>query len=168
MAFTAGSRRDGTNIRITGVKQTILALKAFEPTLYKELNREIKSSLQTVKDRAKGKYPGGNWNVRVNNKNLLGTVVATSAGGGGWTRWGDAPPGVKAAIFEFAGSSTAGETPQSAGLIKSLTARYGTPGRFLWAAWDEVGKSVLSEIEGSVHRAERDLQGRLDAAGEGF
>lgn len=163
----AANNRAGTNIRITGVKQTVRALKEFQPALYKQMNREIRSALQVVKDRARGKYPTGDWAVRVNTKNLLGTVTATARGGAA-PSWANASGGQRAAIFEFAGSRTMGATPQAKGLIESLTRRYGTPGRFLWAAWDESATQVLSEIEGAVKRAERDLQANLDAAGEGF
>lgn len=164
----AAINRASTNIRITGVKQTVRALKDFKPDLYKQLNREIKSSLKIVKDRARGKYPTGEWAVRVNTKNLLGTVTAAARGGGSPKRWSEASGGQRAAIFEFAGSNTMGATPQAKGLIESLNRRYGQPGRFLWAAWDESSSQVLSEIEAAVRRAERDLQASLDSAGEGY
>jgi hypothetical protein len=161
--------RQNTNVQIIGVKETMIALKEFEPALRKKLNKEIRSSLDKVKTRAQTKYPKGDWKVKVTQKNLLGQVVATAGGGNASDqRWGDAPPGIRAAIFEFAGSTTTGATPQAKGLIESLTRRYGQPGRFLWSAWDEVGKSVLTEIEQAVKSAERDLQTKLDQAGERF
>lgn len=163
------AQRVGTNIEIQGVKQTVRALKAFTPAVHRALNKEIKRSLEIVKQRALARYPKGEYNVRVNTKNLLGTVVAASGGaGGGWKRWDDAPGGVRAAIFEFAGSQGDGATPQAQGLIESLSRRYGQPGRFLWAAWDESGKQVLAEIKAAVLRAERDLQATLDLAGEDY
>lgn len=164
----ASASRAGTNIEIRGVKQTIRAMKEFEPALYKRMNREIRGALQQVKDRARAKYPKGDWNVRVNQKNLLGTVVATSGGGSFNKSFGESSGGLRAAVFEFAGSTTSGATPQAKGMIESLTRRYGTPGRFLWAAWDESATSVLDQIESAVKSAERDLQAKLDSAGEGF
>lgn len=155
-----------TAIGVTGIKQTIAALKAFEPELLKSLNKEIRQSMNIVRRAAMAKYPQGGWVVRVNNKKLLGSVGAS--GGKVAGRWGDSSPGVKAAIFEFAGSRTAGATPQAQGLIKTLNARYGSPGRFLWSAWDEVGDQVLLNIRDAVQRAERDLQASLDSAGEGY
>lgn len=158
-----------TNVQIIGVKQTITALRAFEPDLLKAMNKEIRESLKPVRDRAKGKYPNGAWSININQKKILGSIAAASGGVGGLQKtWGESAPGIKAAIFEFAGSTQEGRTPQAAGLIKALTARYGQPGRFLWSAWDELGSGVLSNIEGSVRRAERDLQASLDSVGEGY
>ena len=159
----------GTNVQILGVKETVTALRAFEPSLLKEMNSEIRRSLTPVRERAKGKYPAGVWSININTKKILGSICAASGGAGGLKpRWGDSAGGIKAAIFEFAGSTTQGATPQAQGLIKSLTERYGSPGRFLWSAWDELGGGVLQNIEESVRRAERDLQANMDAAGEGF
>jgi hypothetical protein len=53
-------------------------------------------------------------------------------------------------------------------MIDSLTARYGTPGRFLWAAWDDTSDMVLDSIRMVVKNAERKLQTHLDAAGETY
>lgn len=159
---------DKVHIDVIGVRATVRALKAFAPDVSRRLVKEIRQSLNIIKARAQGKYPLGMWNVRVNNKNMLGTVVAASGGGAPAGRWSDASPGVRAAVFEFAGSTTNGASPQAQGMIEALTRRYGTPGRFLWAAWDEAGKQVLAEIEASVKAAERDLQASLDSAGESF
>jgi hypothetical protein len=158
---------DGTsaNIRVDGVKATVNALKTFEPELHKALNKSIRKSLNVVKARAQGKYPEGQWAVQLTTKRLLGSIYAR--GGSVTGRWGESAGGVKASIFEFVGSRTMGDTPQAKGLIKSLTTRYGQPGRFLWAAWDEVGDTALEQIRVAVKTAESELQARLDARGEG-
>lgn len=163
------SERQGTNIKIEGVKATIKALKEFEPDLQKAMNKEIRSALTMVREGAKSRYPKGAWSLRLNTKNILGTVIATG-GGSNWDgkNWSDIAPGVRAAIFEFAGSVQGGRTPQARGLIDSLNRRYGTPGRFLWASWDANGRDVLDKIEAAVRSAERDLQANLDSAGEGY
>lgn len=157
--------RTGTSIDVLGVKKTIRALKAFAPEVEKRLNNEIRKSLRRTRDRALSKYPKGAYTVQVNAKKILGTVLATP-GGTRAKRWGDSAPGIKAAVFEFAGSRQRGETPQARRMIESLNARYGQPGRFLWSAWDETGKDVLSDIKTALKRAERDLQATLDASGE--
>lgn len=162
------SEQGQTNVQIIGVKQTVKALKEFEPDLYKRMNSEIRDSLRVVREAAKAKYPKGAWSININSKKILGSIAASSGGSRLTTKWGDSSPGIKAAIFEFAGSTQPGRTPQAKGLIDSLTRRYGQPGRFLWSAWDELGPGVLSSIEQSVKRAERDLQASLDTAGEGY
>lgn len=162
------TERQGTNIRIDGVKETIKALGVFEPEVKKAMNKEIRKSLAQVRNVAKGKYPQGAWSVRLNNKKLLGSIAAT-AGGGGWTTsLKDTPPGTRAGVLEFIGSKYSGNDPQVSGLIKSLNARYGQPGRFLWSAWDQVGAKALEDIKAAVLKAERDLQASLDSAGEGY
>lgn len=162
--------RINANIQIDGVKSTIRALKEFEPGIRLRMNREIRRSLETVKGRALAKYPTGAYDIKITQKNMLGSIRAASGGAtlSRSQRWGDAPPGIRAAIFEFAGSLDSGATPQAEGLIKHLNAKYGSPGRFLWAAWDESGRQVLEQIATAVKRAERDLQASLDAAGESF
>lgn len=162
------SARTGTNVRITGVKQTIRALDAFEPEVKKALNKTIRRALNEVKRGAEMRYPNGAWQVRLNNRNLLGSITTRAGTARGAKSWGDADAGVKAAIFEFAGSVQEGRTPQARGLIKSLNLRYGQTGRFLWAAWDAEGQMALDTIRDAVYIAERELQAKLDAAGESF
>ena len=156
----------GNSINVTGVRQTAAALKAFTPDVHKEMNKAIRQALNWTKDAAQTKYPKGNWTVRINKKKILGSI--STAGGSSAASWADASPGVRAAIFEFAGSAGPGKSPQAAAMIDSLTARYGTPGRFLWAAWDDTSDMVLDSIRMVVKNAERKLQTHLDAAGETY
>jgi hypothetical protein len=156
-----------TAIGVEGVAKTVRALDAFAPEIKARLNREIRKALNDTKTRAQSKYPKGAYVTLVNKKKILGSVT-TARGGVNGRRWGEADAGARAAIFEFAGSRQEGRTPQARGLIKSLNARYGTTGRFLWSAWDETGKDVLDRIRTSVLSAERDLQSKLDSIGESF
>lgn len=158
-----------TNIQIIGVKKTIKALGEFEPELKKRMNSEIRKALTQTRNVAKGKYPGGAWSININNKKLLGSIAAT-AGGGTWgtKSLSELAPGTRAAILEFIGTKYSGNRPQVVGLINTMNARYGSPGRFLWAAWEQTGDTVLKDIESAVLSAERDLQASLDAAGEGY
>lgn len=158
-----------TNVRIDGVKQTIKALTEFEPELKKRMNKEIRKALTQTRNVAKGKYPGGAWSININNKKLLGSIAAT-AGGGTWGSKSlkELAPGTRAAILEFIGTKYSGNSPQVLGLISTMNARYGQPGRFLWSAWEQTGDQVLEDIKQAVKSAERDLQASLDSAGEGF
>lgn len=159
--------RVSSNIQIVGVKETIAALRAFEPDLAKAMNKQIRQILTQVRSAAQAKYSAGRWTIRVNQSKILGQI---SAAGGSVSPagWGASPGGVRAGIFEFLGTNYSGRRPQVLGAIASLNARYGTPGRFLWSAWDQVGKDVLSQIARVVAAAEQELQARLDAAGEGY
>lgn len=156
-----------TNIRIDGVKQTVTALKEFAPEIHTRLNKEIRKALSETARGAKARYPNGAWSVNINTKKILGSISARSGG----TRagsWANSSPGIKAAVFEFAGSRQRGRTPQARRMIESLTARYGQPGRFLWDSWDENGAQALNNIESSVKAAEAELQAKLNSFGESY
>lgn len=163
MSVTA---RTGASIEITGVKKTVTALREFTPDVHKALNKTIRQALAITRSAAKGRYPNGDWGLRINQKLILGSI-RTQAGSLGQS-WGESSPGVKAAIFEFAGSAGDGKTPQAQALIQSLNARYGQPGRFLWDAWDETGRAALERIRIAMQQAERELQAHLNAAGESY
>lgn len=156
-----------TAIGITGVGATVRAIREFEPEIKTRMDRTIRTALNKTRDGARARYPHGDWVVRVNRKNLLGAIAARG-GGGRAERWGESAPGTRAAIFEFAGSRTSGSTPQVRGLIDSLNRRYGSPGRFLWDAWEATGERALETIRGAVLQAEAELQAKLDAAGEAY
>jgi len=155
-------------IEVSGVKATVDALKAFEPELRKHLNSTIRKALKQTRAAATSRYPKGDWVVRVTEKNMLGTIAAR-AGQGADSRgpWSELPGGARAAIFEFMNNAPSGR-PQVLGLIASLNRRYGSPGRFLWDAWDATGEDVLDQIRTAVLQAERELKDRLNAAGETF
>ena len=164
----AGVSRTGSNIQIDNVKETVRALKEFEPEIQRRLNRQIRKALQPTLAGAQARYPKGQWQINITQKKLLGSIAAASGGGAVGRNWDESAPGIRAAIFEFAGSIQPGKTPQAQGLIRSLTERYGSPGRFLWDAWDAEGKQALEQIRESVQQAERELQARLSASGEDF
>ena len=159
--------RSGSGIEITGVRPVVRALESFAPDIEFALDQAIKDSLQATKSAAQAKYPEGLWVIGRTKKKLLG-YIAARAGGKRAARWGDSSGGIKAAIFEFAGSVQPGRTPQAQGLISHLDEKYGDTGRFLWDAWDETGAEVLDDINVYVRVAEAELQARLDGAGEGY
>jgi len=158
----------GRAIQVTGVRSTVKALTAFEPEVRKRLNRTIRAALNQTRDGARSRYPKGDWVVRVNNRNMLGAIAARAGGGGDPRKsWAALPGGARAAIFEFIADAPSGR-PQVQGLIDSLNRRYGSPGRFLWDAWDATGEGVLDTIRDAILQAEAELQANLEAAGEAF
>lgn len=156
-----------TNIRITNVKATIAALDTFAPEVKKAMNKTIRQALDVVRTGAEQRYPKGAWSININQKKILGAISARG-GGERAARWGDSAPGIRAAIFEFAGSTQPGKTPQARAMIESLNRRYGAPGRFLWDAWDSQGQNALDQIQDAVYGAERELQAKLDGMGESY
>jgi hypothetical protein len=153
------------DLRVGGVKATIAALRNLAPDVKREMDREIRSVMTTIKAGAESRYPAGAWSVKLNAKRLFGSVEAIGGGERADT-WRDSGPGVKAAVFEFAGKYQPGKTPQAKAMIASLNARYGSPGRFLWDSWDENKTRALAQIKTAVLRAESELQTRLDSAGD--
>jgi hypothetical protein len=153
------------DVRIGGIKQTITALRNLAPDVKREMDREIRQVMGTIKAGAESRYPEGSWEIKLNRRRLFGSVEAT-AGGERADTWRESGPGVKAAVFEFAGKYQPGRTPQAKAMIDSLNARYGSPGRFLWDSWDANKTRALAQIRDAVLRAERELQTRLDSAGD--
>lgn len=154
-------------IEVSGVRETINALKAFEPDLKAQMDKVIRSALNEVKAGAQSRYPKGDWVVRITSRNLLGTIAARGGGTRGKS-WGESSGGIRAAIFEFAGTRSEGKTPQARATIDSLNRRYGSPGRFLWDSWDANGERALDTIRDAVLMAEERLQAALNEAGESF
>ena len=73
-------------------------------------------------------------------------------------------PGALAAIFEFA-DGVRDARPQNVqrtkSMIATLNARYGSPGRFLWAAWDDRKVAALASIDAEIKAVEAEYTARL-------
>lgn len=160
-----GAVGTGRSLNIEGSYETIRLLGQLFPDLRKAFEKQVRQALKVTQKSALGEYPTGKWSIRFNKNSLFGSIVAAAKGERA-ARWGDSGGGVRAAIFEFAGSVQPGRTPQAQGLIKHLEAKYGGTGRFLWDAWDRTGQGVLDQIEGAFRQAEAQFQERLDAVGK--
>lgn len=151
-------------IEVTGHRETSALLAGFGPLVKRRASEVLGRRLNRVALGALARYPRGSWRARVDAARFYGSVAAT---GGAVSRqgWGVSGPGVRAEIFEFLGASSSGSRPQVRATIASLNARYGSPGRFLWAAWDAAGRDVEVEIAGGVRAAEQELQRQLNSVG---
>jgi len=152
-------------IRITGIKQTMAALKAFEPDVYKALRKTIRTRIQSVGRGASGRY-GGKYRVSIRDagKNPGGSITAVAGPRSGQNDWSS--PATRAVIFEFAQNAS---RPGMWAAIQSFESRFGKPGRFLWAEWDaQGGERISDEAAAEIRDAERILQAKLDAAGEAY
>ena len=155
-------------IRITGVKQTMAALKAFEPDVYKAMRKTIRTRLRSVAKGATGRYAGKySVSIRDAGKNPGGSITGVMGPQKSRNDWSS--PQTRAVIFEFAGKRSRGKTPGAAAAIAAFQSRYGAPGRFLWEEWDsQGGQQIAEEVGAEIRDAERILQAKLDAAGEGY
>lgn len=162
----ASGRGYSAEVRIAGLKETLDAIKGFEPELYKALRKQIREVLKRLASGARSRY-GGNYGVSMRDAGRKpgGTVFARVgpkmlANRNDWSE-----PATRAVIMEFAKT---GKTPQAQGMIDYFHSYFGAPGRFLWAEWDEAGDEAMAEIEQAIRDTERTLQARLDAAGVSY
>lgn len=166
MSKVVGSSGKGysAEVRVEGLKETMAALKAFEPEIYKALRKQIREELKRLASGASSRY-GGNYavSIRDTGKRAGGAVYARMPARSSMNDW--SAPATRAVIMEFAKN---GKTPQAQGMIDFFQSYFGSPGRFLWAEWDEVKSDVMTNIEGAIRDAERTLQERLDAAGVSY
>lgn len=165
---TPGEVKADTNwIRLEGMSETMNALRAFEPEVYKQLTKLVRSSVNRVKQGAQAIY-GGKYVVRTSyvGKRPSGSVTAIMGAKKSPNDWSD--PATKAVVFEFAGTRSSGATPQMKGALRFFDTFYGRPGRFLWSAYDSIKGDIERDLKNGMATAERELQRRLDSAGEGF
>ena len=162
---TAGGKGFSAEIRVEGLKETMAALKTFEPEVYKALRKSIRTELKRVEGLA-GRIGGGSYKVTMKDagKRPGGGVTGIPGNKQHLNDW--SAPATRAVIMEFA---RRGKTPQAQSMIDSYQARYGSPGRMLWRAWDSgLGDEVLRNIDEAIRDAETTLQARLESAGEAF
>lgn len=155
-----------TRVEVTGVRAVVQALGDFDPETKKALRKVIYDALKVTSTAAKAEYPEGRWKVSVFGKTGGGMMALGSIGAAGGVRrnpWNTSDGGVRASIFEFAGSQSSSDRPQVKNMIASLNSRYGSPGRFLWDAWDSKGNRKLQEVEVAFREAERKLQAIMES-----
>lgn len=172
----------GAGIRIEGFEQTMNALRQLAPELYKQMAAMIRAELRKVASGAASKRGASVYGTRfkVNSQVARGSVFVrgaqkltsrTTISGGevsvrtsGKTYRG-LSPNAKAAAFEFWGHNQPGKTPQARATTAALNAKYGTPGRFLWSTWDELGGNAAFEakMREVAQDAEGFVQGIIDS-----
>jgi hypothetical protein len=158
-------------------------LKAFSPALRKDMDREIRSTLQPISQRAKELVPSSvmrNWRKRPNAKsqdgwgNRIGfdqseikRGIAVRQGGkrargkatsSAWRIINQKGAGV---IFELAGSKTDGEGIAGRQFVENIRNVGGQKtSRLIWRAWDEKnGEQILTrDVKLIVEKYEKILQ----------
>lgn len=171
MAQVSGSAyqtvRENGKTYIYGVDETMKVLKSVDKDLAKELNKKFVAAGRIVANAARPRYPRrtgaarrsvrvyqGGRNIRrgggVGMRNrrtvrLAGFRVEQQSRGG--------------SIIEFAAQSRGSARGKT--LAKTLNAKYGSPGRFLWQAMDENKAEVSALSNQAVRDAEAKLNQRL-------
>ena len=157
-----GGRGFSSEIRVTGIEDTIAALRKLEPDVLKAMQKEIRQALSKVKAAAAGSPPPP----------ALGSYVIRASARGKKTGMRLIATDKYSAIFEFAGTRMRSRdggpiTPQGAAMVRWLDG-FGKPGRFLWAAWDAHKGEFEAELKAAIAKAEAELHASLDRAGEAF
>lgn len=147
---------------IQGLDDTVNALRLFSPDLLAELGDEMREIMREVADGAIVRFPIGpnRWGE---GHGVAGYKVRKTRGSQMFDRIGYTAYNANksAAITEFAGRVSAGKTTRGQSLIRSLNARYGTAGRFLWASWDERAAAALTRLRAAVAVVEAEFESRL-------
>jgi hypothetical protein len=169
----------GVEVAVYGLQQTERALHALAPDVEKALNKEIRESLNVVRDLARGLVPADSpmsgwtksgrygWNPDVMRVGM--TVGRGSARG---TRglstisvaWQLRSNQAAATIYDKAGTKTEG-SGTGVQFIRNIRAASGRKGqRLLWPAWLMHREATMKRIEEAIHRAEQKLQQAIDQA----
>jgi hypothetical protein len=153
---------DGGGVRIEGLDNTIKALRYLEPEIFKELRGAVQKAAKTTAAAASALRPGARYKTsfRASGKFPGGRIIGQMGAQSSRNDWSD--PATRSVIFEFAKT---GRTPQSAAAIDSFQSRYGSPGRFLWEAWDRQEDTYLSDVNAAVDKAAAAIQRRLETVG---
>lgn len=93
--------------------------------------------------------------VRQGGRQYRGSITRTA--------WRIANRNAAGSIFELAGRSSNGKTPQGRAFIANLN-RTRKPSRVIWAAWDKAGgeRVVSRHVAETIHEFDIKLQERLD------
>lgn len=146
-------------LQIDGVTNTVRALRTLAPDISKRMLKELRQAGNRIARGAQSKFAEaegpsaskGDYAVRMRTRRQKGSEARFSVGVYAKSK--------NAAIFELAAAS---KTPQGAAMVSWLDS-YGSPGRFLWDTWDEIGGEVQDAMRMSIARAESELQARIDA-----
>lgn len=161
-----------TAIDLANLPETRSLLRRFEPDLLKRLDGKLNSVARDLKAGAQAKFAhtgaeGNAYRIRSRNR-IDGFSKSVTTEGGSVSpgqKW-STEPGVLAAIFELMAAPRDAQpqnVPRVRSLIATLNERYGTPGRFLWEAWDDDGEGYLSEIDTTIKAVEAEYTARLRA-----
>lgn len=160
----SGGKGFSAELRVSGLDETIAALRALEPLLLKEMQAEMK--------RAAGKVASGASRSFARTGHGSGEYKVRSSARGKRTGMRVTAAGKEEAIFELAGTKMRSRsggpiTPQGAAMVRWLDG-FGKPGRFLWDTWNEQKTVFERDLKAAIDGAEHELQARLDAAGERY
>jgi hypothetical protein len=158
-------------VEVIGLSQTRGLLARFEPDLMKRLDATLSVVARDLKAGAEAKFArtgsGNAYRIRTRNRAMgFSKGVTTQRGSVGRGEKWSSEPGVLAAIFELANKvrdAKPENVERTKSLLATLNAKYGSPGRFLWDAWDERSVAALATVDGEIKAVEAEYTARLRA-----
>ena len=181
---------DDFSVELYGLVQTKRLMRELEPELLKEMNREIKESLEPVAERAKRLIPPSpplsGWNRaihnpgsrpsyspygrRVGNKLEWNTqearnqIVIRAGGRRARGRATSAAWRIRSMNPAAAAFELMGRGKSNVAMVKNVGRRFPGTGRVLYRAFDEVGGDrIVRNVVKTIKRFETEFQRRLEA-----
>lgn len=162
-----------TSVDVTNIPQTRALLARFEPDLLKQLDRRITAVARNLKTGAQARFgatgvAGAGYRIRTRTGKgkFVKSVTTTQGSVSPGERWSSSP-GVLAAVLELA-NAVRDAKPQNVertrNMLATLRARYGEPGRFLWAEWDDQETQAMADVERTILDVEAEYSARLKGA----
>lgn len=159
-----------TAIDLAGLPETRRLLRQFEPDLLKRLDARMNATARDLKAAAQTNFAhtGADGNAyRIISRNRIDgfskSITTASGSVAPGQKW-STEPGVLAAIFELMAAPRDAQpqnVPRVRSLIQTLNERYGTPGRFLWEAWDDSEGGYAEEVAAEIKAVEAEYAARL-------
>ena len=157
-----------TSVSVVGVKDALRVLNTIDKQARRELTKDFKQITAPVTDDIKNRVPRTAPLSGMNRKWTTSSgfqmfpydgkqnKVASAVSGKKVREYRGASTNLATFIIRYSGPSAAlidlsgkGKVPTSQGgqMVQSLSARYGTPSRFVWPAWERNKNQVEGEVE---------------------
>lgn len=162
----------GTAIDLENIPQTRALLRRFGPDLLKSLDSRLNAVARDLRNEAQVRFSNTGVSAdayRIRSRSRVDGFSKSVTTKGGFVAAGQkwsSEPGVLAGIFELMAAPRNAQpqnVPRVRSLIATLNERYGTPGRFLWEAWDDNGDAYMSEVDAAIRAVEAEYTARLRA-----
>ena len=159
----------GMSIEVKGLKETLNELRKVEPTLRKELTREIKGQAKPLVDAARALVPSspplsgmthGKFAWTTKAKSQIGIKMGGRSRGKQFTILSLRQNNGVGQIFDMAGKK-GGSTEQGQAFIANLERRFGAPSRSMWPAAEKMLPEIAQELTATIDDALGDINKRL-------
>jgi len=158
-----------TSIQVRGLKETLNELRKVEPTIRKELTKEIKGQAKPLVDAARALVPSspplsgmtsGRWAWSSKAKSQIAIKMGGRSRGQQYTILSLRQNNPAGAIFDMAGKK-GGKDERGQQFIANLAARFGAPSRSMWPAAEKMLPEIGQEITATIDDALGEINRRI-------